>query len=135
MASSPSAFLASTLSTTFKHKKRKITPFLVSSGPTKEKDDDPSGCGEGMKLAKLAIVTLAAGVITFGSVHEASAAKSGGRVGGQAFRSSAPRSSSPRINNSRDESTPDTTNNNAKALEKMKMAKAVASCPSRKTAG
>ncbi len=50
------------------------------------------------QLAKLAIVTLAAGVLTLGSVHDASAAKTGGRVGGQAFRSSAPRSS-PRINN------------------------------------
>ncbi|XP_061361619.1 uncharacterized protein LOC133305416 [Gastrolobium bilobum] len=50
------------------------------------------------KIAKLAIVALAAGVLTLGSVHDASAAKTGGRVGGQAFRSSAPRSS-PRINN------------------------------------
>ncbi|KAF2309556.1 hypothetical protein GH714_003810 [Hevea brasiliensis] len=49
------------------------------------------------ELAKLAIVTLAAGVLALGSVGVASAAKSGGRVGGQAFRSSAPRSS-PRIN-------------------------------------
>ncbi|KAL7263444.1 hypothetical protein ACSBR1_001574 [Camellia fascicularis] len=53
-------------------------------------------------LAKLALVTLAAGVLTLGSVDPASAAKTGGRVGGQAFRSSAPPlSSSPRINNSR----------------------------------
>lgn len=44
------------------------------------------------QLAKLAIVTLAAGVLTLGSVGDAFAAKSGGRVGGQAFRSSAPRS-------------------------------------------
>lgn len=43
------------------------------------------------------MVTLAAGVLTLGSVADASAAKSGGRVGGQAFRSSAPKSS-PRIN-------------------------------------
>jgi hypothetical protein len=50
------------------------------------------------QLAKLAIVTLAAGVLTLGSVHDASAAKTGGRVGGQAFRPSAPRSA-PRINN------------------------------------
>lgn len=49
------------------------------------------------KLAKLALVAVAAGVLTLGSVHDASAAKTGGRVGGQAFRSSAPRSS-PRIN-------------------------------------
>ena len=54
------------------------------------------------QLAKLAIVTLAAGVLTLSSVDPASAAKTGGRVGGQAFRSSAPpRSSGPRINNSR----------------------------------
>ncbi|XP_021911295.1 uncharacterized protein LOC110825143 [Carica papaya] len=50
------------------------------------------------KLAKIAIVAIAAGVLTLGSVGDASAAKSGGRVGGQAFRSSAPRSS-PRVNN------------------------------------
>ena len=50
------------------------------------------------KLAKLAMVAVAAGMLTLGSVHDASAAKSGGRIGGQAFRSSAPRSS-PRINN------------------------------------
>ena len=50
------------------------------------------------RLAKLAIVTLAAGVLTLGSASDASAAKSGGRIGGQAFRSSAPRSA-PRINN------------------------------------
>ncbi|KAI4376236.1 hypothetical protein MLD38_014021 [Melastoma candidum] len=53
------------------------------------------------QVAKLAIVALAAGVLTLGSVGEALAAKSGGRVGGQAFRPSAPRSSGPRINNSR----------------------------------
>ncbi|XP_027332037.1 uncharacterized protein LOC113847253 [Abrus precatorius] len=50
------------------------------------------------KLAKLAMVALAAGVLTLGSIHDASAAKTGGRIGGQAFKSSAPRSS-PRINN------------------------------------
>ncbi|XP_021724957.1 uncharacterized protein LOC110692267 [Chenopodium quinoa] len=50
------------------------------------------------QLAKLAIVTLAAGVLSVGSVGDAFAAKSGGRVGGQAFRSSAPRASSPRVN-------------------------------------
>ncbi|XAR51150.1 hypothetical protein NMG60_11005700 [Bertholletia excelsa] len=53
------------------------------------------------QLAKLAVVTLAAGVLVLGSVDPAAAAKTGGRVGGQAFRSSAPRSSGPRINNSR----------------------------------
>lgn len=51
------------------------------------------------------MVTLAAGILTLGSIDPALAAKSGGRVGGQAFRSSRPsappRASSPRINNSR----------------------------------
>lgn len=51
------------------------------------------------------MVTLAAGILTLGSFDPALAAKSGGRVGGQAFRSSRPsappRSSSPRTNNSR----------------------------------
>lgn len=51
------------------------------------------------KLGKLAMIAVAAGVLTFGSVHDASAAKTGGRIGGQSFRSSAPRPSSPRINN------------------------------------
>jgi hypothetical protein len=66
-----------------------------------EKDKLPSGGnGLGMKLGKLAMVALAAGVLALGPVDGAEAAKSGGRVGGQAFRS-APRSSGPRINNSR----------------------------------
>ncbi|KNA22402.1 hypothetical protein SOVF_034110 [Spinacia oleracea] len=43
---------------------------------------------------------MAAGVLTLGSVGDAPAAKSGGRIGGQAFRSFAPRPSSPRINSS-----------------------------------
>ncbi|KAE8651672.1 hypothetical protein Csa_021236 [Cucumis sativus] len=55
--------------------------------------------GNENRVANLAIVTLMAGVLTLGSVHDASAAKTGGRVGGQAFRSAAPRPSSPRINN------------------------------------
>lgn len=53
------------------------------------------------QLAKLALVAMAAGVLTLGSVDPAAAAKTGGRVGGQAFKSSAPRASGPRINNSR----------------------------------
>ncbi|XP_004507874.1 uncharacterized protein [Cicer arietinum] len=54
------------------------------------------------KLGKLAMVAVAVGVLTLGSINvgDASAAKTGGRVGGQAFRSSAPpRNSAPRINN------------------------------------
>ncbi|XP_050261034.1 uncharacterized protein LOC126705855 isoform X2 [Quercus robur] len=62
-----------------------------------EQDSDSPRKNEN-PLAKLAIVTLAAGVLTLGSVHDASAAKTGGRVGGQAFRSAAPRPP-PRINN------------------------------------
>ncbi|RLN11706.1 hypothetical protein C2845_PM09G22720 [Panicum miliaceum] len=65
-----------------------------------EKDKLASGGdGLGLKLGKLAMVALAAGVLALGPVDGAMAA-SGGRVGGQAFRS-APRSSGPRINNSR----------------------------------
>ncbi|KAK9697524.1 hypothetical protein RND81_08G043300 [Saponaria officinalis] len=48
------------------------------------------------EIAKLAVVTLIAGALTVSAVGDASAAKSGGRVGGQAFRSSAPRPSAPR---------------------------------------
>ncbi|KAL9224114.1 hypothetical protein vseg_000183 [Gypsophila vaccaria] len=48
------------------------------------------------ELAKLVVVTLVAGALTVSSVGDAFAAKSGGRVGGQAFRSSAPRPSAPR---------------------------------------
>ena len=66
-----------------------------------DKDKVPSGGNDlGIKLGKLAMVALAAGVLALGPVDSAMAAKSGGRVGGQAFRS-APRSSGPRINNSR----------------------------------
>ncbi|KAL3632696.1 hypothetical protein CASFOL_025680 [Castilleja foliolosa] len=52
----------------------------------------------------MALVAVAAGVLALGSVDPANAGKTGGRVGGQAFRSSAPqapRSSGPRVNNSR----------------------------------
>ncbi|XP_010914199.1 uncharacterized protein [Elaeis guineensis] len=81
--------------------RRSLPPPLLSFRSSMEKESgSSSGRGE-TKLAKLAIVTLAAGVLTLGSVHDAMAAKSGGRVGGQAFRSAAPRSSGPRINNSR----------------------------------
>ncbi|KAK2412544.1 hypothetical protein QL285_047725 [Trifolium repens] len=56
---------------------------------------------ESNKLGKLAMIAVATGVLTFGSVNvdDALAAKTGGRIGGQSFRSSAPRPSSPRINN------------------------------------
>ena len=70
-------------------------PSRISCKVTSGGDD-----GLGVKLGKLAMVALAAGVLALGPVDGAMAAKSGGRVGGQAFRS-APRSSGPRINNSR----------------------------------
>ncbi|XP_020083439.1 uncharacterized protein LOC109706839 [Ananas comosus] len=79
-------------------------PTQISCRSTQEKDrKDPSqkNIGSDNKLAKLAMVTLAAGVLALGPVDGALAAKSGGRVGGQAFRSAAPRPSGPRINNSR----------------------------------
>ncbi|XP_042054736.1 uncharacterized protein LOC121799437 [Salvia splendens] len=46
---------------------------------------------------------MAAGVLTLGSVDPAAAAKTGGRIGGQAFRPSAPRASAPTPNTSKDE--------------------------------
>uniref|UniRef100_A0A0E0LF28 Uncharacterized protein n=1 Tax=Oryza punctata TaxID=4537 RepID=A0A0E0LF28_ORYPU len=70
-----------------------------------EKGAAPSTRGDlQVKIGKLAMVALAAGVLALSPVDDAMAAKSGGRVGGQAFRSaprSAPRPSGPRINNSR----------------------------------
>ncbi|CAI9782941.1 unnamed protein product [Fraxinus pennsylvanica] len=74
-----------------------VKSVLISSKHRQE--DFPSKTEN--QFAKLALVALAAGVLTLGSVDTASAAKTGGRVGGQAFRPSAPRSSGPRINNSR----------------------------------
>ncbi|WOL08560.1 hypothetical protein Cni_G17313 [Canna indica] len=79
-------------------KKLHLTP-VVSFRSSTDKGSS-SGTSE-VKLAKLALVTLAAGALALGSVDPAAAAKSGGRVGGQAFRSAGPRVSGPRINNSR----------------------------------
>ncbi|KAJ1698266.1 hypothetical protein LUZ63_006778 [Rhynchospora breviuscula] len=73
---------------------------LLSCKASLERDEESSSNKSEFKLVKLAAVTLAAGVLALGSVDGAMAAKSGGRVGGQAFRS-APRSSGPRTNNSR----------------------------------
>ncbi|KAF3327449.1 hypothetical protein FCM35_KLT07567 [Carex littledalei] len=73
---------------------------LLSCKASLERETESSSNKSEFKLVKLAAVTLAAGVLALGSVDGAMAAKSGGRVGGQAFRS-APRSSGPRINNSR----------------------------------
>ncbi|CAN6552114.1 unnamed protein product [Malus baccata var. baccata] len=96
ISSSQQGFLANVL-TPPPHKPK--TKILISNTFISCKIIDETPRKDENKLAKLAMVTLAAGVLTLGSVHDASAAKSGGRVGGQAFRSSTPRSSSPRINN------------------------------------
>ncbi|CAN1355328.1 hypothetical protein LINPERPRIM_LOCUS43681 [Linum perenne] len=53
-------------------------------------------------IKQVAVAVLAAGILTLTAGGDASAAKSGGRIGGQSFRSSQPppsRSTSPRINN------------------------------------
>jgi hypothetical protein len=85
--------------TTPKHARRPSRISCKAAGD--DKDKVPSGGNDlGVKLGKLAMAALAAGVLVLGPVDGAMAAKSGGRVGGQAFRS-APRSSGPRINNSR----------------------------------
>ncbi|KAF5742911.1 La-related protein 6 isoform 1 [Tripterygium wilfordii] len=99
MASSQQTFLTNAL-TTHTHKPKSRIPCSVSFIKCRHSPDDhQDSCRKNEnQLAKLAIVTLAAGVLTLGSVGGASAAKSGGRVGGQAFRPSGPRPS-PRINN------------------------------------
>ncbi|XP_078438093.1 FLUCTUATING-LIGHT-ACCLIMATION protein 1, chloroplastic [Wolffia australiana] len=64
-------------------------------------DDDDTNTERSLqiqRLAKLAVVAVAAGVLSLGPVDGAAAAKSGGRVGGQAFRSSAPRINKSRTN-------------------------------------
>ncbi|CAM0909631.1 unnamed protein product [Alopecurus aequalis] len=76
----------------------------LSCMASNEKDGTPpswAGNLELKNLGKLAMVALAAGVLVLTPVDDAMAGKSGGRVGGKAFRSAAPRSSGPRINNSR----------------------------------
>ncbi|XP_019454473.1 PREDICTED: uncharacterized protein LOC109355730 [Lupinus angustifolius] len=75
-----------------------VKTFRCSCSSTSHNKQQPSPTKDENKLAKLAMVALAAGVLTLGSVDDAFAAKTGGRIGGQSFRSSAPRSS-PRINN------------------------------------
>lgn len=87
-------------------RKSKAFPAHAATIPSRcslDEDKDSSGNKRNEnQVAKLAMVTVAVGALTLGSVDPASAAKTAGRVGGQAFRSSAPpRSSSPRINNSR----------------------------------
>ncbi|KAM7469196.1 hypothetical protein LguiA_007379 [Lonicera macranthoides] len=117
IASSQQSFLANALISTSKPSWNKKIPIPLNSTTTrisccrfqsddhkpKDKDSDSPSKREN-KFAKLALAALAAGVLTLGSFDPASAAKSGGRVGGQAFKSPSPgrsSSSSPRINNSR----------------------------------
>ncbi|KAK6942038.1 hypothetical protein RJ641_027415 [Dillenia turbinata] len=100
MASTKQSFLIPTLEQPkFKNSNKRFMLVSCKSQLQEETNSDMSS-----KLGTLAIVTIAAGVLTLGSVSvgvgDAYAAKTGGRVGGQAFRS-VPRSSSPRINNSR----------------------------------
>ncbi|KAK9078889.1 hypothetical protein SSX86_002947 [Deinandra increscens subsp. villosa] len=108
IASSHQSFFINTLLLSTPHKSNKIPKksIIISCKSSSQNHQDSSRVNENNQLAKLALVTMAAGVLTLGSIDPAFAAKSGGRVGGQAFRSSAPkqsapRSSSPRINNSR----------------------------------
>lgn len=71
------------------------------SSPPHDQQQSPTNRKDENKFAKLAVVALTAGILTLGSVDDASAAKSGGRIGGQSFRSSAPRSSPRMSQNSR----------------------------------
>ncbi|KAF6142333.1 hypothetical protein GIB67_023358 [Kingdonia uniflora] len=97
-----SSFQQSFLISSHKHNNLKsLVPVFSSCRSSVNDDHHDSTKNNEMGLAKIAFVTLTAGVLTLGSVHEVLAAKTGGRVGGQAFRSAAPRQSSPRINNSR----------------------------------
>ncbi|MBA0736145.1 hypothetical protein Gogos_009719 [Gossypium gossypioides] len=96
--SSHQTFIANAFSFNRKPKtKLPNSPTFITCRFHSDDHDDSSWRNE-KQLAKLAMVTLAAGVLTLGSVGDASAAKTGGRVGGQAFRSAAPRSA-PRANN------------------------------------
>jgi len=73
-------------------------PRLISCNYAHDGEDREPKAAAAL-VAKVAIAAvLAAGVLTMGPVDDASAAKSGGRVGGQAFRSPTPRAA-PRINN------------------------------------
>jgi uncharacterized membrane protein len=69
--------------------------------PSISKNDKEIKRWNGESLAKIAVVAFAAGVLVIGSAGDAMATRSGGRVGGQAFRSSPPPRSAPKINKSR----------------------------------
>ncbi|TYI79180.1 hypothetical protein E1A91_D05G004200v1, partial [Gossypium mustelinum] len=89
--------LTSAFTFTRKPKTKPLT-FVTSISCRYQTDDLKDSAWRNEKqLAKIAIVTVASGVLTLGSVADASAAKTGGRVSGQSFKSSAPRSA-PRTN-------------------------------------
>ncbi|KAF5456342.1 hypothetical protein F2P56_025836 [Juglans regia] len=100
IVSSRQSFLTNTLSTPPSNKPNTkiLYPVKTISCRYPPHDHQDSRRKGNNQLARLAVVTLAAGVLTLGPVYDASAAKTGGRVGGQVFRPSAPRSV-PRINN------------------------------------
>ncbi|KAF9616222.1 hypothetical protein IFM89_028998 [Coptis chinensis] len=100
-ASSQQSFLTNALISSLKPKYTNLNTSTKILCQSPGKKDNGSSSKRELQLAKLAMVTLAAGVLTLGSVDGALAAKSAGRVGGQAFRPSAPRPSAPRYNNSR----------------------------------
>ncbi|XP_044462847.1 uncharacterized protein LOC123193845 [Mangifera indica] len=95
--SSQQSFLTNSLSPTYKPRTKTLSASVKFLSCKFQQDDQKNSARKNdNQIAKLAIVTLAAGVLTVGSVGDALAAKTGGRVGGQAFRS-APQSS-PRAN-------------------------------------
>ncbi|KAG4197113.1 hypothetical protein ERO13_A05G003850v2 [Gossypium hirsutum] len=89
-SSSQQSLLTSAFTFTRKPKTKPLT-FVTSIACRYQSDDlkDSAWINE-KQLAKIAIVTVASGVLTLGSVADASAAKTGGRVSGQSFKSSAP---------------------------------------------
>ncbi|XP_073317739.1 uncharacterized protein [Primulina huaijiensis] len=100
-----SSFFPISPTTTFTPNRKSLFPnvklFRISCRCRPDEKDDSSRKIEN-HLAKLALVAMTAGILTLGSVDPAAAAKTGGRIGGQAFKSAPPpRSAGPRINNSR----------------------------------
>ncbi|KAF5456341.1 hypothetical protein F2P56_025836 [Juglans regia] len=93
IVSSRQSFLTNTLSTPPSNKPNTkiLYPVKTISCRYPPHDHQDSRRKGNNQLARLAVVTLAAGVLTLGPVYDASAAKTGGRVGGQVFRPSAPR--------------------------------------------
>lgn len=101
IATPQQSFLTNALITTHRPRTKIVTSVKVISCTNRHDDQKYSSRKNDNQLAKLAVVTLAAGVLTLGSVGDAVAAKSGGRVGGQAFRPPAPRSAPRSYSNSR----------------------------------